>query len=152
MVVLVYIIVKTLIKEENDAHQILLLNRRGVKIRIKKILTRTHAPQRGRGDAPGIPYWEWQHQREASALYRVGAFFVILLPFQSLNAWVVSFVYTLFIPNKTKTTENQKINSRFQYPDPGSNRDGLLHWCLRPARLPIPPSGLVFLKTVQRYN
>ena len=28
------------------------------------------------------------------------------------------------------------------YPDPGSNRDGLLHWCLRPARLPIPPSGL----------
>ena len=28
------------------------------------------------------------------------------------------------------------------YPDPGSNRDGLPHWCLRPARLPIPPSGL----------
>ena len=27
------------------------------------------------------------------------------------------------------------------YPDSGSNRDGLLHWCLRPARLPIPPSG-----------
>ena len=30
-----------------------------------------------------------------------------------------------------------------QYPDPGSNRDGLPHWCLRPARLPIPPSGLL---------
>ena len=29
------------------------------------------------------------------------------------------------------------------YPEPGSNRHGLLHWCLRPARLPIPPSGLV---------
>ena len=29
------------------------------------------------------------------------------------------------------------------YPDPGSNRDGLPHWCLRPARLPIPPSGLL---------
>ena len=28
-----------------------------------------------------------------------------------------------------------------QYPEPGSNRHGLLHWCLRPARLPIPPSG-----------
>ena len=28
------------------------------------------------------------------------------------------------------------------YPEPGSNRHGLLHWCLRPARLPIPPSGL----------
>lgn len=34
------------------------------------------------------------------------------------------------------------------YPDPGSNRDGLLHWCLRPARLPIPPSGRgVYVKT-----
>ncbi len=31
-----------------------------------------------------------------------------------------------------------------QYPDPGSNRDGLPHWCLRPARLPIPPSGRLF--------
>ena len=30
------------------------------------------------------------------------------------------------------------------YPEPGSNRHGLLHWCLRPARLPIPPSGLVW--------
>ncbi len=27
------------------------------------------------------------------------------------------------------------------YPDSGSNRDALRHWCLRPARLPIPPSG-----------
>ncbi len=34
------------------------------------------------------------------------------------------------------------INSLLLYPDPGSNRDGLPHWCLRPARLPIPPSGL----------
>ena len=33
-------------------------------------------------------------------------------------------VYTLFIPSKIKTTENQVINSRFVYPDPGSNRDG----------------------------
>ena len=55
--------------------------------------------------------------------------------------WVLSFVYTLFIPDKIKTAENQMINSRFTYPDPGSNRDGLPHWCLRPARLPIPPSG-----------
>ena len=31
--------------------------------------------------------------------------------------------------------------SPIQYPDPGSNRDGVPHWCLRPARLPIPPSG-----------
>ena len=38
--------------------------------------------------------------------------------------WVLSFVYTLFIPSKIKTTENQMISSRFVYPDPGSNRDG----------------------------
>ena len=44
--------------------------------------------------------------------------------------------------------ENKKIPRKhpfardFMYPDPGSNRDGLPHWCLRPARLPIPPSGL----------
>ena len=29
----------------------------------------------------------------------------------------------------------------FVYPEPGSNRHELLHWCLRPTRLPIPPSG-----------
>lgn len=28
-----------------------------------------------------------------------------------------------------------------KYPDPGSNRDGLPQRCLRPSRLPIPPSG-----------
>ena len=41
---------------------------------------------------------------------------------------------------KKKTEKVEKL-SPFQYPDPGSNRDGLPHWCLRPARLPIPPSG-----------
>ena len=46
---------------------------------------------------------------------------------------------------KKKTEEVFQL-SPFQYPDPGSNRDGLPHWCLRPARLPIPPSGqLLFL-------
>ena len=34
-----------------------------------------------------------------------------------------------------------KAQPVFRYPDSGSNRDGLPHWCLRPARLPIPPSG-----------
>ena len=29
------------------------------------------------------------------------------------------------------------------YLDSGSNRDALRHWCLRPARLPIPPSRLL---------
>ena len=29
----------------------------------------------------------------------------------------------------------------YWYPEPGSNRHELLHWCLRPTRLPIPPSG-----------
>ncbi len=39
--------------------------------------------------------------------------------------------------------KNPPTNAGGLYPEPGSNRHGLLHWCLRPARLPIPPSGLV---------
>ena len=42
---------------------------------------------------------------------------------------------------KEKSLVNQRLTRDLWYPDPGSNRDGLLHWCLRPARLPIPPSG-----------
>ena len=47
---------------------------------------------------------------------------------------------------KTGTKKNQAKHSSlgFLYPEPGSNRHGLLHWCLRPARLPIPPSGPYF--------
>ncbi len=42
-----------------------------------------------------------------------------------------------------KTPTECSIQSAFtMYPEPGSNRHGLPHWCLRPARLPIPPSGL----------
>ena len=36
----------------------------------------------------------------------------------------------------------QRVEKFVKYPEPGSNRHGLPHWCLRPARLPIPPSGL----------
>ena len=43
--------------------------------------------------------------------------------------------------DETKKPQNQVIKRLFKYPDPGSNRDGKIHWCLRPARLPIPPSG-----------
>ncbi len=43
--------------------------------------------------------------------------------------------------NKRNPVKTHKIP--FVYPEPGSNRHGLLHWCLRPARLPIPPSGPV---------
>ena len=51
-------------------------------------------------------------------------------------------------PPNTNILIRQKENSFFAkilllYPEPGSNRHGLLHWCLRPARLPIPPSGLI---------
>ena len=42
---------------------------------------------------------------------------------------------------KSQILENQRF-AICMYPEPGSNRHGLLHWCLRPARLPIPPSGL----------
>ena len=41
-----------------------------------------------------------------------------------------------------KKSEKSRSTFLALYPDPGSNRDGLPHWCLRPARLPIPPSGL----------
>ena len=38
--------------------------------------------------------------------------------------------------------ENQQLTKSFLYPEPGSNRHShYSHWCLRPARLPIPPSG-----------
>ena len=40
----------------------------------------------------------------------------------------------------------------FLYPEPGSNRHELLHWCLRPTRLPIPPSGQGVAIAVQRYE
>lgn len=51
---------------------------------------------------------------------------------------------TLFVHViKEIMTENQVIVSHYLYPDPGSNRDGLLQRCLRPSRLPIPPSGLM---------
>ena len=33
------------------------------------------------------------------------------------------------------------LNCFERYPEPGSNRHALRHWCLRPTRLPIPPSG-----------
>ena len=35
----------------------------------------------------------------------------------------------------------QGVIKHLLYPEPGSNRHELLHWCLRPTRLPIPPSG-----------
>ena len=44
---------------------------------------------------------------------------------------------------KTEKPSQNVLCEGFLYPEPGSNRHGLLHWCLRPARLPIPPSGLV---------
>ncbi len=36
----------------------------------------------------------------------------------------------------------------FLYPEPGSNRHSRRNWCLRPARLPIPPSGHYFAKVI----
>ena len=50
---------------------------------------------------------------------------------------------------KTPTEQQRSVSVLLLYPEPGSNRHGLPHWCLRPARLPIPPSGLI---AVQRYG
>ena len=53
-------------------------------------------------------------------------------------------VINAYIYNKVYKRKRREVNfSPSWYPDPGSNRDGLLHWCLRPARLPIPPSGQI---------
>ncbi len=54
---------------------------------------------------------------------------------------VLAICDTCVTPEKWKTADNQVITAVFRYPEPGSNRHGLPHWCLRPARLPIPPSG-----------
>ena len=51
-------------------------------------------------------------------------------------------IFMKYCDYNEKTADNLMIVSGFAYPDPGSNRDELPHWCLRPARLPIPPSGL----------
>ena len=40
------------------------------------------------------------------------------LYYEGCKTGVLSFVYTLFIPVKIKTAENQMIVSRFVYPDP----------------------------------
>ena len=60
------------------------------------------------------------------------------------TVWMeIQTVFLFFIINhKKKRTISDSLSL---YPDPGSNRDGLPHWCLRPARLPIPPSGHSFL-------
>ncbi len=46
----------------------------------------------------------------------------------------------------TQKVCNKKKPDNFvkaSYPGPGSNRHELPHWCLRPARLPIPPPGQI---------
>ena len=47
----------------------------------------------------------------------------------------------LRMSTKRKRLESSSLPRRSEYPEPGSNRHALRHWCLRPARLPIPPSG-----------
>ena len=52
-------------------------------------------------------------------------------------------IYQPYLADPTYTQKRPSFESLLSYPEPGSNRHGLLHWCLRPARLPIPPSGLL---------
>ena len=60
-----------------------------------------------------------------------------------INHWRTALPLRHISVRETKKREGLPFLSL--YPDPGSNRDGLPHWCLRPARLPIPPSGHSFL-------
>ena len=81
--------------------------------------------------------------------------FTRLKGYSKIHGWSIANI-VLFFANSTLlvdiikeiTTENQMINSRYPYPDPGSNRDGLLQRCLRPSRLPIPPSGQIYISSV----
>ena len=52
--------------------------------------------------------------------------------------------YPLQFHDKKQREKDFHLSPFALYPDPGSNRDGFPHWCLRPARLPIPPSGHLF--------
>ena len=74
------------------------------------------------------------------------------LGFTTDPTFLIVLLYStlLVCVEKEKSLVNQRLTRDLRYPDPGSNRDGLLHWCLRPARLPIPPSGLnIPIKVVQ---
>ena len=45
---------------------------------------------------------------------------------------------------KQHIVKKAALKAAFLYPEPGSNRHILRYWCLRPTRLPIPPSGHLF--------
>ena len=60
------------------------------------------------------------------------------------NSKVNRFIISIY-----KEKAEKHLCSSALYPDPGSNRDGLPHWCLRPARLPIPPSGQLFVSQLR---
>ena len=66
--------------------------------------------------------------------------------FTSLYIYAQAWKIQKYPNKKNWHKKNQAKHSSlgFLYPEPGSNRHGLLHWCLRPARLPIPPSGPYF--------
>ena len=54
-----------------------------------------------------------------------------------------------FARQKSKMPDNHDYQA-FPVPRPGIEPGWiLLHWCLRPARLPIPPSGLLRCKVIQ---
>lgn len=61
------------------------------------------------------------------------------------------FSYSTFL-KKAVTNKNLLVTASYVYPDSGSNRDGLPHWCLRPARLPIPPSGLLLFSQFEKID
>ena len=56
------------------------------------------------------------------------------------GAWKTKKCCNLLIYSTSPCFETSTLWYK-SYPEPGSNRHGLPHWCLRPARLPIPPSG-----------
>ena len=65
------------------------------------------------------------------------------LPIYEIPSWIASFLSLPLDP----LLHIRAVCTALEYPEPGSNRHGLLHWCLRPARLPIPPSGLALIES-----
>ena len=65
------------------------------------------------------------------------------LPIYEIPSWIALF---LSLPLDL-LLHIRAVCTALEYPEPGSNRHGLLHWCLRPARLPIPPSGLALIES-----
>ena len=57
------------------------------------------------------------------------------------NVLILGLILFDCLKNSHNLKRKSPLFSELLYPEPESNRHALRHWCLRPTRLPIPPSG-----------